>query len=71
VGSNGSRIAGGDGMATHVKAVIAEADLPALVTEVEAHVQSAVGGRILTLQDCLGLGHFPYSLTNRDVETRL
>jgi hypothetical protein len=49
VGSDGRRIARGDGVATHVEAVIAKADLPALVAEVEADVQSAVGGRILAL----------------------
>ncbi len=49
VGSDRSRIARGHGVATHVKSVIAEADLPALVAQIEAHVQGAVGGRILAL----------------------
>ena len=47
VGRDGGRIAGGNGITTHMKPVIAEADLPALVAEVEADVQSAAGGRIL------------------------
>jgi hypothetical protein len=47
VGSDGRRISGGDGVATHVKAIIAKADLPTLVAEIEADVQSAAGGRIL------------------------
>jgi hypothetical protein len=37
------------GVAIHVKAIIAKADLPALVAQVEAHVQSASGRRILAL----------------------
>ncbi len=47
VGSDGRSVARGDGVATHVEAVIAKADLPALVAEVEADVQRAVGRRIL------------------------
>jgi len=49
VRGNGGRVAGGHGVATHVEAVIAKAHLPTLVAEVEADVQSAVGGRILAM----------------------
>jgi hypothetical protein len=47
VGRDGGRVAGGDGIATHMKPVIAEADLPVFVAEIKADVQGAARGRIL------------------------
>jgi hypothetical protein len=70
VGSNGRRIASGDGAATHMKTSSPMTDLPALVAEIEADVQSVARGRILAPQDCL-TGSFPCSLKNGDWENRL
>jgi hypothetical protein len=52
------RVTSVDGVPARAAPAIAQRQLPLPVAELEAHVQRALGRRILALQDCLGRRHF-------------